>query len=65
RAMALEDLTAALDMSEATARHVAHAALDQALAAAAAEAGPEDLILVVGSFVTVEAALRSSIIATV
>lgn len=65
RAMALEDLTAALVKSEATARHVAHADLDQALAAAAAEAGPEDLILVVGSFVTVEAALRSSIIATV
>ncbi|WP_338035921.1 bifunctional tetrahydrofolate synthase/dihydrofolate synthase [Halochromatium roseum] len=65
RGMALEDLTAALAKSESTASYVAHPDLDQALAAAAAQAGPDDLILVFGSFVTVEAALRSSIIATV
>lgn len=65
RAMALDGLAVALaDVAPATAC-IAHPDLDQALAAAAAEAGPDDLILVCGSFMTVEAALRSSTIATV
>ncbi|WP_462319991.1 bifunctional folylpolyglutamate synthase/dihydrofolate synthase [Halochromatium sp.] len=65
RAMALDDLVAALaEVAPATAC-LAHPDLDQALAAAAAEAGPDDLILVFGSFKAIEAALRSPIIATV
>jgi len=65
RAMRLEELTAALADVAPTAATVPHASLDQALAAAAAEAAPDDLILVFGSFMTVEAALRSPIIAPV
>ena len=65
RAMALDDLTAALAEVSPSGASIAHANLDQALAAAAAEAGPDDLILVFGSFAMVEAALRSPIIPAV
>lgn len=65
RAMALDELTAALADSAPRVAYRRHPDLDQALAAAAAEAESDDLILVFGSFMTVEAALRSRIIPTV
>ncbi len=65
RAMTLDELVAALSEVAPAAACLAHPDLDQALAAAAEEAGPDDLILVFGSFTAIEAALRSSIIATV
>ncbi|MEA3639435.1 MAG: bifunctional tetrahydrofolate synthase/dihydrofolate synthase [Lamprobacter sp.] len=65
RAMALEDLAAALADVAPAVGCLAHPDLEQAFAAAAAQAEPDDLILVFGSFVTVEAALRSPIIAAV
>lgn len=65
RAMALEELAAALAEVAPAAVCLAHPDLDQALAAAAAEAGSNDLILVFGSFKAIEAALRSPVIATV
>jgi len=65
RAMPVEQLSMALAEAAPTAHSVQHPDLDHALSAAAAEAAPEDLVLVFGSFMTVEAALRSPIVATV
>jgi dihydrofolate synthase/folylpolyglutamate synthase len=65
RAMPLEQLAAAVAEVAPETESVQYADLDEALAAAAEAAGPEDLVLVFGSFMTVEAALRSPIVATV
>ncbi len=65
RAMPLERIETALTEGAPAATWCSHADLQQALAAAEAEAEPQDLILVFGSFVTVEAALRSSSLAAV
>lgn len=65
RAMPPQRIEAALTEVAPAAAWLSHATLEQALAAAAAEAEPPDLILVFGSFVTVEAALRSSSLAPV
>ena len=65
RAMPPQRIEAALTEVAPAAAWLSHATLEQALAAAAAEAEPPDLILVFGSFVTVEAALRSSSLASV
>jgi dihydrofolate synthase/folylpolyglutamate synthase len=62
RAMPLDDLAAALTDVAPTAGGTLHLDINQALAAAAAQAEADDLILVFGSFVTIEAALRSPLI---
>jgi dihydrofolate synthase/folylpolyglutamate synthase len=65
RAMALSDLEAAVALASPSVASTSSTTVDQALASAGAVANEGDLILVFGSFVTVEAALRSLQIATV
>jgi dihydrofolate synthase/folylpolyglutamate synthase len=62
RAMSTERMLAALEREAPAAEVTTYDAVDTALASAAEAAQPGDLILVFGSFVTVEAALRSSIL---
>jgi dihydrofolate synthase/folylpolyglutamate synthase len=59
RAMALSALEAAVALASPAAASTSNATVDEALASARAAADDGDLILVFGSFVTVEAALRS------
>jgi len=63
--MALSDLEAAVALASPSVASTSSTTVDQALASAGAVANEGDLILVFGSFVTVEAALRSLQIATV
>lgn len=65
RAMPVARLRAELEAVAAGADAVSHPSLDGALAAAAAAAGADDLVVVFGSFMTVEAALRSPLLGPV
>ncbi|MBK1703874.1 bifunctional tetrahydrofolate synthase/dihydrofolate synthase [Halochromatium glycolicum] len=65
RAMPLERMSAALAATAPGATVVVEPDLDAAFQAAAQTAQPDDLILIFGSFLTIEAALRSPLISPV